>query len=157
MSERFELRFVQPDTDLHQAERTLRHEVLRRPLGFAPGSELFAFERDCLHLVALVAGRLVGCVLFHPESPSTGRLLQMAVAPDRQRKGIGEGLVRTMEAELAARGFHSIHLHAREKAVPFYRRLGYRAFGEPYLELGIRHVNMRRELGGAVPVPEEVG
>jgi predicted N-acetyltransferase YhbS len=120
--------------------------VLRKPLGLERAAVLFPFDRESLHLVALDAGRVVGCVLFHPEGTGTGRLFQMAVEPDRQGTGLGTRLVRALEEELARRGFREVILHARDTAVGFYARLGYAPVGAPYLEVGIPHQNMRRLL-----------
>lgn len=120
--------------------------MLRKPLGQERDAVAFPFEAESLHLIALDAGRVVGCVLFHPEGPATGRLFQMAVEPDRQGTGLGTRLVRALEDEVRARGFREITLHARDAAVGFYARLGYVSFGAPYVEVGIPHQNMRRAL-----------
>jgi predicted N-acetyltransferase YhbS len=120
--------------------------MLRKPLGFERRATEFPFEAESLHLVAIDDGRVVGCVLFHPEGPGTGRLFQMAVEPDRQGTGLGTRLVRALEEEVARRGFREITLHARDTAVGFYARLGYAPAGPPYVEVGIPHQNMRRAL-----------
>ena len=41
---------------------------------------------------------------------------------------------------------HEVSLHARETAIGFYARLGYVPEGERYLENGIPHLTMRRQL-----------
>jgi len=127
--------------------------VLRGPLGLGRDAVAFPFEAESLHLVALEAGQVVGCVLFHPEGPGTGRLLQMAVEPGKQGTGLGTWLVRALEDEVARRGFTEVTLHARDTAVGFYARLGYEPLGPPYVEVGIPHQNMRRRLpaGSARP------
>jgi ribosomal protein S18 acetylase RimI-like enzyme len=140
-------RFIGLDAPEYAQELDLRWRVLRKPLGFAPEAVAFPFEAESLHLVALDAGRVMGCVLFHPEGTETGRLFQMAVEPDRQGTGLGTTLVRALEAELARRGFREVILHARDSAVGFYARLGYAPVGPPYVEVGVPHQNMRRSLG----------
>lgn len=140
------LRFVGLDAPEYAQELDLRWRVLRKPLGFAPDAVAFPFEVESLHLVALDAGRVVGCVLFHPEGTETGRLFQMAVEPDRQGTGLGTRLVRTLEVELGRRGFREVTLHARDTAVGFYARLGYAPVGPPHVEVGVPHQNMRRTL-----------
>jgi predicted N-acetyltransferase YhbS len=120
--------------------------VLRKPLGFARDAVAFPFEAESLHLVALEAGRVVGCVLFHPEGTQSGRLFQMAIEPHRQGTGLGTRLVRALEDEVARRGFREVVLHARDTAVGFYARLGYEAIGPAYVEVGIPHQNMKRVL-----------
>lgn len=140
------LRFIGLDAPEYAQELDLRWRVLRRPLGFAPDAVTFPFEAESVHLVALAAGRVVGCVLFHPEGTETGRLFQMAIEPDRQGTGLGTRLVRTLEGELARRGFREVTLHARDTAVGFYAGLGYAPVGPPYTEVGIPHQNMRRAI-----------
>jgi predicted GNAT family N-acyltransferase len=141
-----ELRWVERGDPLYEEELELRFVVLREPLGHPREAVAFPFEAESLHLLAIRNGRVVGCVLFHPESPEDGRLYQMAVLPPLQRSGVGTRLVRALEGELIRRGFRSVHLHARAQVVPFYERLGYAAIGEPFEEVGIPHRNMRRAL-----------
>ena len=144
-------RFIGLDAPEYAQELDLRWRVLRKPLGFPPDAVAFPFEAESLHLVALTAGRVVGCVLFHPEGTETGRLFQMAIEPDRRGTGLGTRLVRVLEGELARRGFREVTLHARDTAVGFYARLGYAPVGAPYSEVGIPHQNMRRALDPRSP------
>ncbi|MGM0578601.1 MAG: GNAT family N-acetyltransferase [Myxococcota bacterium] len=141
-----DLVFVRRGEPLYDGARTLRFEVLRRPLGFGPGSEEFAHEDECLHLVAAEGERVVGCVLFHPDGQGTGRLLQMAVAEDRRGSGVGRRLVRHLEGRLVRDGRVRVTLHARDHAVGFYEKLGYEVYGEPFEEVSIPHRHMRRDL-----------
>jgi GNAT superfamily N-acetyltransferase len=128
----------------YEEEMELRYRVLREPLGHPRAAVAFPFEAESLHLVALGASGLVGCVLFHPESPETGRLLQMAVRPSLQGRGIGRELVARLEQEVRSRGFREVTLHARQTAVPFYEKLGYCCFDAPFVEVGIPHRHMRK-------------
>ena len=141
-----QLTFIGVDAPEYAQELDLRWRVLRRPLGLERDAVLFPFDRESLHLVAIDGGRVVGCVLFHPEGTESGRLFQMAVEPARQGTGLGTRLVHALEDDLAARGFREVTLHARDTAVGFYARLGYQPVGPPYVEVGIPHQNMRRDL-----------
>ncbi len=139
-------RFITTADPLYAAERALRSRVLREPLGFPAGAELFPFEDESYHLVALEGDRVVGCAMFHPEGERDGRLMQMAVDPDFQKQDIGSELVGAMEERLHADGFAELHLHARHYAIPFYERLGFVLEGEPFEEIGIEHRRMRKSL-----------
>jgi len=146
------LHFIDPAHPLYAGELELRFRVLREPLGRPRESVRFPFEDASLHLVAVDAeGRVVGCVLFHPDPPTEkvppgGRLFQMAVSPALQGQGLGALLVRHLEAELQRRGYARVHLHARAAVLPFYERLGYAVYGEPFDEVGIPHRHMQRAL-----------
>ena len=70
----------------------------------------------------------------------------MAVHSALQGQGLGTRLVERLEIELKERRVERIHLHARDVAVAFYERLGYRCVGEPFNEVGIVHYMMEKEL-----------
>lgn len=145
------LRWIDPATDvaLYRGERRLRFEVLRRPLGMPEGSEENAAEARCEHCVAVEGERVVGCVLWLGDADGAGgKLLQMAVADEARGTGIGARLVRELERHVAARGFGEVRMHARETAIGFYDKLGYRIEGEPFVEVGLPHRLMRRALSG---------
>lgn len=139
-----ELRFISAQGPLYRQELELRFKVLREPLGQTRADVVFPFDPQSLHLVAMKGAAVNGCVLFHPEDKTSGRLFQMAVEPSAQRSGIGAKLVRALESELIRRGFNSVHLHARETVVGFYERLGYQLYGEPFVEAGVAHRYMRK-------------
>ena len=130
----------------YEGELDLRYRVLRAPLGWGRDTVTFPFEAESRHWVALEEGRVVGCVLFHPEGESEGRLFQMAVDPQVQGTGLGRELVGRLEKDVAATGIRRGTLHARATAMGFYQRLGYSPFGPPYEEVGIPHQSMERRL-----------
>lgn len=71
---------------------------------------------------------------------------QVAVDPELQRSGIGSILVLWSENVARQGGYESMILYARETAVPFYLRLGYRVEGEEFTEVSIPHRIMVRSL-----------
>lgn len=160
------LRFITPADPLYSQEIDLRYRVLRAPLGRPRGSEIFPFENESLHLVAVIDDRVVGCVLFHPDpnghdgasaaGSGGGRLFQMAVEESLRGLGLGRRLVRALERELASRGFTSVHLHARTIVAPFYRALGYVERGMPFEEIGIPHVEMWRALDADTEIEKAI-
>lgn len=125
----------------------LRHQVLRAPLGLGFSAEQLASEASQLHLALRLDGSLAGTLLLLPPDPTgTAKLRQMAVRPGLERQGFGSLLVRHGEAELRRIGAVQALLSARMTAVPFYLRLGYVADGEPFIEVTVPHLSMRRRL-----------
>lgn len=125
----------------------LRYEVLRKPLGLVYTPEQLAAEYSDHHLAAFTAaGALVGYLNLTPVDDQTIKMRQVAVAPGLQGRGIGNALVAASE-DLARRlGFHSMVLHARETAVPFYLKVGYAVAGDRFEEVTIPHFKMEKEL-----------
>lgn len=121
----------------------LRYDLLRVPLGIThQDAEKFDFEKDAHHWVALNQGRVVGCVLLYVNPPKEGKLFQMVVAEDQQGKGIGVMLVNTLENAARQQHLNKIQLHSRLVALNFYRKLGYKAYGPIFAEVGIPHRRM---------------
>ncbi len=137
---------------LYAQQRALREEVLLRPLGLDMArfeAEFPGFESRLVHFVAVVdhptGRRVVGCGSVLPDhpSPGAGRLMQMAVDPQRQGEGIGRQLVVAIESHaFGDLGLGELTCHAQEHAVPFYEKLGWRAEGAPIVEAGIPHRRM---------------
>ena len=60
----------------------------------------------------------------------------------------GRALLDLLVARAAERGLPAVELHAQVHARGFYERAGFVPFGEVYLEAGIEHLGMRRDLTG---------
>lgn len=143
------LNWITPAADpaLYAGERNLRYEVLRKPIGMPPGSEENAAEARCEHCVAVLDGVVVGCVLWLADVAGTsGKLLQMAVAPDQRGLDVGRRLVRELERHVGQRGVTEVRMHARESVLGFYLKLGYVVTGDPFTEVGLPHRHMQRSL-----------
>lgn len=77
-----------------------------------------------------------------PEHRDARRLVgRVVVRADRR----GEGLAQQLFAEvIRLYGHEALLLHAQEYIAPLYAKAGFVAFGEPYVEAGIRHLSMYR-------------
>ena len=105
-------------------------------------------ERDDLdavsdHVIALLDGDVVGTGRLLP----TGTVGRMAVTDSARRRGVGAAVLECLEQCARERGYGVVELHAQLHAAGFYDKAGYTQYGEVYLEAGIEHVSMRKELG----------
>ena len=102
---------------------------------------------DTVHAVAVHDGVVIG----------TGRLLadvdgrgphigRMAVEQDRRRDGIGGRVLQFLEDQGRELGYRQITLHAQEYVKSFYAQHGYREVGESFMEAGIPHREMVKDL-----------
>jgi predicted GNAT family N-acyltransferase len=60
--------------------------------------------------------------------------------------GLGRLLVLAIEQRAAERGLAAVELHAQTRACGFYQQLGYAPYGEMFVEDGIEHISMRKQL-----------
>ena len=111
----------------------LRHRVLRVGLPRNAASFDGDVESTTLHLAAF-DGAIVGCVtvLHRPfDGAPAWQLRGMAVAPERQRAGVGGALLARVDALVAASTFsRQLWCNSRAPAVAFYERNGWRAVGD---------------------------
>ena len=82
----------------------------------------------------------------------TGRLLpdghigRVAVLPEWRQYGVGRLLVKHLIELARQEGFRQVHLNAQVAVTEFYRKLGFCSEGDPFMEAGILHQSMRRDL-----------
>ena len=97
----------------------------------------------------LVSGRIGEDGVLVPGTAGTvGTIGRMAVADAARGTGVGRALLDLLVARAQERGLPSVELHSQLHACGFYERAGFTPFGEVYVEAGIEHLCMRRELDG---------
>lgn len=145
-----EIRLIQYDSEAYREMVALRDEVLRRPLGLHFTESYLSQEVADILIGCYGADpgdtSLRGCCMLSPVDEELVQLRQMAVREDLQRGGIGGELMAFAEQKARESGFRTIMMNARKTAVPFYERLGYRVAGDEFLEVGIPHLEMTKEL-----------
>ncbi len=125
----------------------LRDQILRKPLGLEFTAEDIAEEYKDIHLVCYdLAMNMKGGLLLSPKDKGQIKMRQVAVSEDIQRQGIGALLVEKSEEIALEQGFKKMVLSARDTAVPFYKKLGYKKVGAAFEEVGIKHFKMEKTL-----------
>lgn len=124
----------------------LREEVLRKPLGLSLKNEDLSWDNEDIIFIAEQSENVVGCLMLHHVGNKTVKLRQMAVYDSWQGRGIGRMLVEASEKYAAQNGYGQVVLHARKGAIGFYTTLGYLSFGDEFMEVGIAHYAMKKDL-----------
>lgn len=132
---------------LGEAARAVRTPVFIQEQGIARTEEWDEQDAQALH--AVVVNRLglpVATGRLLRQAPGVARIGRMAVLRALRGAGLGEAVLAALERAARARGDGEVQLSAQRSAEDFYRRLGYVAQGEPYEEVGIAHIAMRKRL-----------
>lgn len=126
----------------------LRHEVF--VLGQDVPEEMERDEYDDVvdHGVAVVDGTVLATGRLLPPSEPGGAATvgRMAVAAPARGQGLGAAVLRLLERTARGHAWPAVELHAQLHATGFYDRAGYAPCGEVYLEAGIEHQSMRKDL-----------
>jgi predicted GNAT family N-acyltransferase len=125
----------------------LRYKILRLPLGLDYTAEQLAAEYTDTHLAAYDERWILrGCLVLTKATENVLKMRQVAVDDAVQGQGVGRVMVEASELWARQNGFTRFELNARETAVPFYEKLAYTAVGERFVEVGIPHFKMVKEL-----------
>ncbi|EQC41810.1 hypothetical protein SDRG_00669 [Saprolegnia diclina VS20] len=130
----------------YEAAVALRYEVLRKPLGMQFDPEVLAKEGSDIHVGLVDGDALLATAMLRPDVDGVAWMKQVAVQPSMHGKGLGRVLIEALETIARQKSFSHIKLHSRATAVPFYKKLGYTTFGEPFDEVGIPHEAMEKVL-----------
>ncbi|MFG3125510.1 GNAT family N-acetyltransferase [Streptomyces sp. NPDC048208] len=137
----------------------VRKDVFVGEQGVPQDIEYDAYDASAVHVLAvdedgvpLGTGRLL-----HGEAAaartggdaSVGSLGRLAVTRRARGLGVGAALVRAIEDAARGLGLTAVDLHAQTRALGFYERLGYTAYGPEFQDAGIAHRAMRRPIGPA--------
>ncbi len=125
----------------------LREEILRRPLGLQFDPAELANEKGDILLGAFDEDKLLACCLLTKVDARTVKLRQMAVQNNLQGKGIGASIMNFAEIIARDKGYKNMTMHARNTAIGFYEKFGFRVFGEEFTEVNLPHHAMEKKIG----------
>jgi GNAT superfamily N-acetyltransferase len=126
----------------------IRYEILRKPWNQPEKSTKDDTESTSVHLLAKdESGIPVATGRMQFNSDEEAQIRSMAVIDVYQGKGIGGLLINHLEKIAREKKIRRIILDARENAVQFYLRNGYRIVEPSYLLFGeIKHFKMQKDL-----------
>ena len=130
----------------YQQMVNLRYEIMRKPLGLSFSTEELAKEKDDILIGAFDDDLMLGCCILTDTKDGCVRLRQMAVLKNMQGKGIGESIIRFAENIAHDKGFKTLTMHARNTAIGFYEKYGYKVKGDEFMEINIPHHIMEKRL-----------
>lgn len=121
----------------------VRHQVLwpNRPISFCEVEE----DDQAKHFGVKVDGRLV-CVVSLYIKGGAARLRKFATLPEFQGRGIGSQMLEALMDRVRTDGVHYLWLDARESAMDFYSRFGFKAEGERFHKGDIAYFRMSQQL-----------
>ncbi len=124
----------------------LRKQILRTPLGLSFTEEELSTEKDEILIASFDEDEIIGCCVLSPCNDKKIRLRQMAVKDEVQRKGIGASIVSFAESIARDKGYDIIIMHARDTAIGFYEKFGYKITGDVFFEVNLPHHLMEKKL-----------
>jgi len=107
--------------------------------------EIDQFEQEATHFVMYHEGSPVGAGRFRVVD-GYGKVERICVLKKARKIGAGKSMMKAIETHAQAQGLHKLKLNAQTHAIPFYGGLGYEVVSDEFLDAGIPHKTMMKEI-----------
>ena len=107
--------------------------------------EIDAIDPEAHHVLAVDESGCAcgtGRMFPDPADPSCAHVGRMAVTKPARGTGCGAALLKSLVEDARRAGYKKVVLSSQTHALGFYERMGFRAYGEEYLDAGIPHRDM---------------
>lgn len=138
------VKIVESEEELQQAY-DIRMIVFVEEQNVPPEEEIDDLEGSAIHFIGydhenpVAASRL----RFVEEY---GKLERICVLKEARGKSFGKEIIQAMEKVVQEKGFKKAKLNAQTHAEGFYQKLGYHTISGEFMDAGIPHVTMIKEL-----------
>ncbi|KAJ86868.1 GNAT family N-acetyltransferase [Enterococcus faecalis] len=133
-------------SDLYLDAVRLRQRVFVAEQGVPEEMEIDEYEAHCIHFVLYTNHVAVATCRLLPLENGVMKLQRIAVEKAYRGADYGRVIMEAAENFAKEQGYHKITLGAQVTAVGFYERLGYQKTGAPFMDAGIEHYEMNKEL-----------
>jgi predicted GNAT family N-acyltransferase len=143
MNTDFDLNVTSFKTDqknLFEEVRKIRELVFVEEQEVDEAEEFDAFEDESQHFVLRLNGKAIGTARWRHIGDKI-KLERFAVLKEFRGKKYGDVLLKAVIDAVLPYG-KPIYLHAQLKAIPFYKRRGFKQIGDLFLECDIEHYKM---------------
>lgn len=120
----------------------IRNTVFVKEQGVPEALERDEKDPECLHALLLVNGAPAATGLLEDD----GHIGRIAVLKTYRGKGAGSRILGFLERKALEKGLTRVYLGAQLQAIPFYEKQGYRCYGGEFMDAGIPHRHMQKNI-----------
>lgn len=124
--------------------KAIREEVFMKEQGFQV--EFDDTDREAWHMVLWQDGKALATARLYSQGEGVYAIGRVAVRKEGRGKQLGRAVMEAMEQKARQLGAKDIQLSAQVQARGFYEKLGYRAYGQEYLDEHCLHIAMEKTL-----------
>jgi predicted GNAT family N-acyltransferase len=107
--------------------------------------EIDEFENEATHFVLYDGERAVGAGRFRTID-GIGKIERICVLSDYRNRGAGRLIMESIELFARENGIAKAKLNAQTHAERFYEKLGYKTVSDIFMDAGIPHITMIKQL-----------
>ncbi|WP_125770063.1 GNAT family N-acetyltransferase [Companilactobacillus furfuricola] len=103
-------------------------------------------EDKCKYYTLYVKQIPAAVARYYPTEDNGIHIQRVAVLKDFRKQGLASELLNRIIADAKTDGYTYVILGAQDQANGFYKKLGFKVIGPQFLDAGILHHNMRKEI-----------
>lgn len=107
--------------------------------------EIDEFENESAHFVLYDQDEPIGAGRFRTID-KIGKVERICIMPSYRGMGAGKIIMQTIEHFAKDNKIQQLKLHAQTYAIPFYEKLGYKVCSEEFMDTGIPHKTMIKQV-----------
>jgi len=123
----------------------VRKEVFVKEQKVPEAEEYDEIDLKAYHIIAYVDNVPVATGRLFTEQ-NTWFVGRICVLKEYRKKRIGKLIIECLLEKALILGATELHLHAQTHALNFYKKFGFRAYGNTFSEAGIEHISMLKAL-----------
>lgn len=141
----FDVKLVTTDEDRERGF-ALRKEVFVKEQGVPLTLELDEHDATAIHFIVNDGEDTIATARIREIEPQIGKVERVCVLSSYRGKRLGILIMETVEQYAKSIDFKKLKLHAQSYAVPFYEKLDYVVISPEFMDAGIPHRAMEKEL-----------
>ena len=139
-----EVKIVENQQELEDAFY-VRKIVFVEEQNVPPEEEIDELENEAKHFVAYDHNEPIGAGRFRIVD-DVGKVERICVLRDKRKTGAGKAIMMKIEDYAKKTGIEKLKLNAQTHAIPFYTNLGYDVVSDEFLDAGIPHKTMIKNI-----------
>lgn len=108
--------------------------------------ELDEHDDSAVHFIAYDSEMPIGAGRIRMPEEGIAKVERVCILPQYRGKHLGNLMMNKMEAHAKEVGLTTVKLNAQSYAIPFYEKLNYEIISPEFLDAGIPHRAMKKEL-----------
>ncbi|XTP56786.1 GNAT family N-acetyltransferase [Niallia sp. Krafla_26] len=139
-----EVNIVSTDKQLEEAF-SIRRKVFVEEQQVPEEEEIDDLESEATHFLLTINEKPAGAGRFRVVD-GFGKIERICILKDYRGTGAGKVLMESIQDFAAENELNKLKLNAQTHAIPFYGKLGYEVVSEEFLDAGIPHKTMMKQL-----------
>lgn len=139
-----EVKIVENQQELEDAF-FVRKIVFVEEQNVPPEEEIDELENEAKHFVAYDHNEPIGAGRFRVVE-GAGKVERICVLKDKRNTGAGKAIMKKIEEYAKETGIEKLKLNAQTHAIPFYTNIGYDVVSDGFLDAGIPHKTMVKNI-----------